>query len=210
MIMKSLKCITIFILFNSVLSSSYAASTTNSFNRTPTEISNNCAAYIEVFSTAIEKLVGDESKASYDSVFETLDNHMVDFIDKLLHDYLAQNVHPDENIRKASTSCSLKGFELLNGLNANRPLYDRMSLVATDPLPTEKAFTVNYWKEQFEQSGIGKDTGTRDKIKALNNEIDKISNKYRQNITDAVLSIVVEKDRLQGLPEDYLVSHPAN
>ena len=165
---------------------------------------------MEVFSTAIEALVGDDSKASYDTVFEKFDNHMVTFVDQLLHDYLVQNVHADEDIRKASTDCSLEGFELLNGLNANRPLYDRMSLVVTDALSTEKAFTVNYWKEQFEQSGIGKDKKTRDKIEALNNEIDKISNKYRQNITDAVLSIAVEKDRLQGLPEDYLVSHPAN
>lgn len=208
--MKSINLMAVLFVLSSVFSSSMVAAETNSYNRTPSEISNNCTAYMEVFSAAIEKLVGDDSKASYDSVFEPFDNHMVTFADQLLHDYLVQNVHTDEDIRKASTDCSLKGFELLNGLNANRPLYDRMSLVVTDALSAEKAFTVNYWKEQFEQSGIGKDKETRDKIKALNDEIDKISNTFRQNITDAVLSITVEKDRLQGLPEDYLASHPAD
>lgn len=208
--MKPIKLIVVFIVLSSVFSSSLVAAATNPYNRTPSEISKNCAVYMGVFDRAIEKMAGDDSAANYDSVFEQFDNHMVTFIDQLLHDYLVQNVHANEDIRKASTDCSLKGFELLNGLNANRPLYDRMSLVGTDSLSPEKAFTVNYWRQQFEQSGIGKDEKTRGKIKALNDEISKISNTFGQNITDAVLSISVAKDRLKGLPEDYLASHPAD
>jgi thimet oligopeptidase len=180
------------------------------FDRTPETITAECAAYMKVFDTRITALVAQKSKASYQSVFEPFDDHIVAFVDDLLHDYLMQNTHPDADIRKASTNCALKGFEVLSALNANRPLYDRMSLVATDGLSTDKAFTVDYWKQQFQESGIGKDEDTRNAIKLLNDEISQVGTVFDQNITDAVDSIMVKPDRLDGLPQDYIDSHPAN
>jgi len=67
----------------------------------------------------------------------------------------------NEAIRKASTDCTLKGFEVLSALNANRALYDRMSQVGLAGMPETKVFTVNYWKQGFQKSGIGKDQTTR-------------------------------------------------
>ena len=180
------------------------------FDRPADEISKSCAAYMEVFDQNIKGLVAQKSKATYDSVFEPFDNHISAFVDPLLHDYLMQNTHPDEAVRKASTDCTLKGFEVLNALNANRPLYDRMSLVSVKGLPTAKAFAVNYWKEQFQASGIGKDKAVRDQIQALNDEISQIGIEFNQNITDAVDSIKVKQERLAGVPDDYLTAHPAD
>jgi thimet oligopeptidase len=180
------------------------------FDRTPETITAECAAYMGVFDSNISALVAQKSKASYQNVFEPFDDHIMAFADDLLHDYLMQNTHPDADIRKASTDCALKGFEVLSALNANRPLYDRMSLVATDDLSTDKAFTVNYWKQQFQESGIGKDEETRNAIKLQNDEISQVGTVFDQNITDAVDSIMVKQDRLDGVPQDYIDSHPAN
>jgi len=99
---------------------------------------------------------------------------------------------------------------VLNALNANRPLYERMSQVSLKGLAADKAYTLGYWKEQFETSGIGKDKETRDKIQALNDEISKIGATFGQNITDAVKKIRVKPERLAGVPQDYIDSHPVD
>lgn len=182
----------------------------NSFNRPAEEIKSSCEQYMAEFDQGLKSLVMKRSAPTYATISEPLDDLMMVFVDKLLHDYLVQNTHPDEAIRKASTECALKGFEVLNGLNANRPLYERISAIKTGGLSAEKAFSVNYWKEQFQISGIGENQETRDKIEALNNEISEISNTFGLNINNAVDSIKVDQSRLAGAPQDYLESHPAD
>ncbi|MEM7360837.1 MAG: M3 family metallopeptidase [Pseudomonadota bacterium] len=189
---------------------SFTASADNPYHRPADDISKHCESYIAEFDAGLKKLVADDSAASYTSVSEPLDNLMMEFLDELLHDYLVQNVHTDEAIRKASTDCTLKGFEVLNSMNANRALYDRITEIDTSDLPADKSFSVDYWKEQFQISGIGKDEETRNKIKAINDEISEISNTFRLNINNAVDSIKVKAERLAGAPDDYLESHPAD
>lgn len=182
----------------------------NDFDRSPEAISSHCEQYMATFNDQIDALVKDDAEANYDSVFVAFDNHMTQFVDQLLHDYLMQNAHTDAAIRDASTACALKGFSVLNALSANRALYERMSAVPTDELAADKAHTVNYWKAEFESSGIGKDEKTRAAIKAKNDEISALGNTFGQNINNAVNKIQVKADRLAGLPQDYLDSHPAD
>ena len=148
----------------------------NDFDRSPEAISSHCEQYMATFNGQIDALVKDDAEANYDSVFVAFDNHMTQFVDQLLHDYLMQNAHTDAAIRDASTACALKGFSVLNALSANRALYERMSAVPTDELAADKAHTVNYWKAEFESSGIGKDEKTRAAIKAKNDEISALGN----------------------------------
>ncbi|MDU0353930.1 hypothetical protein RS130_08305 [Paraglaciecola aquimarina] len=200
------------LVFASVLGLSIGlpAQAANSFDRSPEVISQSCDTYMAKFEGQIEQLVSDGSNATYETVFVTFDDFMTEFVDALLHDYLMQNVHTDEAVRQASTDCALKGFAALNALNANRPLYERMSAVSTQGLSADKAFTVNYWKQNFESSGIGKSQSVREQIQLVNDKISQVGNTFRQNITKAVNSIKVKPERLAGLPQDYLDSHPVN
>ncbi|WP_158971969.1 M3 family metallopeptidase [Paraglaciecola sp. L3A3] len=182
----------------------------NTFQRSPEVISENCTSYMATFNQQLSTLVSDPSAATYDSVFQSFDDYMTEFVDEFLHDYLMQNVHTDQAIRKASTDCALKGMALLNELAMNRDLYDRMSAVKTQGLSADKIFTVNYWKQQFESSGIGKPKQVREQIKEVNDDISEIGNTFNQNITKAVESISVNPNRLAGLPQDYLDSHPVD
>lgn len=192
------------------LALSVSVQASSPFERSPEAITKQCDAYLETFESNIEKLVSDKSKADYGTVFETFDNYMITFVDELLLDYLTQNAHTDKDVRDASTACTLKGFAALNALNANRPLYERMTQVKLEGLSAEQAYTVNYWKEQFEVSGIGRDEETRSKIKELNDEISEVGNTFSQNINKAVNSIRVKPERLDGVPQDYIDSHPVD
>ena len=198
------------ILVATGLALSAAAVAENPYQRAPETISEKCAEYSAEFSAGVAALTAKDDPASYATVAEPLDNLMMRFYDELLRDYLIQNVHTDEAVREASTACTLSGFELLSSLNSNRALYDRIALIDTKDLPEDKAFTVEYWKEQFKISGIGEDKETRDKIEKINNEISEITNEFSLNINNAVKSILVKPERLAGLPQDYLDSHPVN
>jgi thimet oligopeptidase len=189
---------------------SVLASASSLYDRSPSEITSNCTAYIDSFNKKLHNLTVIKSMPNYQTVMRPFDKYMVEFTNKLLHDYLMQNVHTSEAVRNASTECSLKGFAIFNGLGMNRPLYERMSKVSTKGLNSAQIYTVNYWKQQFEASGIGKNEAIRKKIKALNDDVDQISNQFSQNITNDVRSITVKKDRLNGVPKDYLISHPAD
>lgn len=199
------------ILSSAMLSvSATAADKANPYERSAEKIKSHCAAYIAEFDNSTNRLTSHKSMPNYANVFAALDDNIMVFSDQLLHDYLMQNTHVDKGVREASSECTLKGFEVLNALNANRKLYDRMSLVSTKGLSAEQSYTVGYWKEQFEASGIGKDAKTRDQIKALNDEISAIGITFGQNITKAVNEIKVKPERLAGVPQDYLDSHPVD
>ena len=82
------------------LSVNISANAGTKYDQSPEQISENCAAYMATFNDQIVALVSDTSKATYSRVFGTFDNHMTQFADSLFHDYLMQNVHTDEKIRK--------------------------------------------------------------------------------------------------------------
>lgn len=180
------------------------------YDRAPNEITSACETYIDTFNKNLNNLTSIKSKPNYQTVMQPFDRYLVAFTNQFLHDDLMQNVHPNEAVRKASTECSLKGFAIFNALGMNRPLYNLISQINTNGLSVAQAYTVNYWKKEFETSGIGKDDEARITIKALNDEIDQMNNIFNQNITEDVRSITVKKERLNGLPADYFTNHPAD
>ena len=151
-----------------------------------------------------------EAAPSYVNVLEPLDDALLEFLNGGMHDGLMRNVHTDKAVREASTTCFLQAMSVFTGLNMNRPLYQKIIQIDESDLTPEQRFTLNYWKNQFESSGIGEDEATRKEIKALTDEINQIEQIFQQNITDDVRSIQVKASRLTGLPQDYIDSHPAD
>jgi thimet oligopeptidase len=61
----------------------------------------------------------------------------------------------------------------------------------------------------FRRSGVDKDDATRERIKALNEEITAIGTEFDRNINEDVRSVdLPSADLLEGLPKDYIESHP--
>ena len=97
-----------------ILGQSVPALAGDVFLRSPEKISQGCANYMSTFDSQIKALVADKSTATYQNVFAKFDNHLTEFADALLPDYLIQNVHTKEATRKAATACTLKGFAAFN------------------------------------------------------------------------------------------------
>ena len=168
-------------------SSAWKKNAQPSYKSSPEQISETCQSYINTFNQRLDQLLVTEAAPSYVNVLEPLDDALLEFLNGGMHDGLMRNVHTDKAVREASTTCVLQAMSVFTGLNMNRPLYQKIIQIDESDLTPEQRFTLNYWKNQFESSGIGEDEATRKEIKALTDEINQIEQIFQQNITDDCL-----------------------
>ncbi len=123
---------------------------------------------------------------------------------------VARNAHPDEAMRNAADVCEQEAEKLATELGLDRRLYD--ALAAVD-LNAQDA-TTRHWIEktlrEMRRAGVDRDEPTRQKVKALNEELTVIGQEFGKNIREDVRFIEVPAKALDGLPEDYRRAHPPN
>ena len=120
---------------------------------------------------------------------------------------LAKEVHPDEKFREACEKCEqqLEAFNV--ELSLDRGLYDALSKVETKSLDPVGAFWLFKTLREFRRSGVDRDEATRNKVKALSEELVKIGQTFGRNIRDDVRSVKLDPKELDGLPADWLAAH---
>lgn len=124
---------------------------------------------------------------------------------------LMENVHPDENYRAAAEKISQKVSTFYSELSLNRGVYDALAALDVSKADAETKFYVEKTLRSFKLSGVDKDEATRNKIKALNDEITKIGQEFARNIRDGKRTVTVDSVvDLEGLPQDYIDGHKPN
>jgi len=118
---------------------------------------------------------------------------------------LIQNVHPDSAFRASSEILSQEASDFGTKLSLNRDVYDALSGLDISKADAQTKFYVEKTLRSFRLSGIDKDEATRNKIRALNEELVKIGQEFSRNIR-ADVKTVTAKDvkELDGLPEDFI------
>jgi thimet oligopeptidase len=94
-------------------------------------------------------------------------------------------------------------------LNLNQAVY--RALVAV-PTPADAA-TRHYLEHtllEYRLAGVDRDEPTRARIKALQDKITELGLAFERAVHDDVRTTVADKSQLDGLPPDYLASHPAD
>jgi thimet oligopeptidase len=124
---------------------------------------------------------------------------------------LYANVHPETSVRAAAEICEQKFVVLLSEIGLSRPLYNHLKNIETSKLNALDKRYVEHMLRDFRRSGVDKDESTRERIKALNEEINLIGQTFDKNIRDDVRQIAVNSvDELNGLPDDYIAAHKPN
>ena len=119
-------------------------------------------------------------------------------------------VSPEKAIRdKAQALVQVASAEGA-AISLNQDIYH--ALVATDVTQADAA-TKHYMERtllEYRLNGVDKDQATRDKLKKLQDQMTEISLKFSRNVQDDVRKVhVKDKSELDGLPSDYMASHPA-
>lgn len=126
---------------------------------------------------------------------------------------LASQVHPNEAVREASNVVLQEIAAFGTELSLHRGLYERLARLdpATASGPLEQRLLRNSLRD-FRRSGVDRDDATRERIRALSDELVLTGQRFDINIASDTRSITVKdgKRGLAGLPQDYIDAHAEN
>ncbi len=119
------------------------------------------------------------------------------------------NVHPDEAMRETGDQVHQETQRFLTELTLNRPLYEAFNAVNAEGEDEETQYALFKILRDFRRAGVDRDEATRAKIQALRDEIVAVGQEFDGNIREDTRSIRLESvEELDGLPEDFIASHP--
>ena len=139
--------------------------------------------------------------------------------DRLLHPlnglagrvHLYTHAHPQDDVRTVCEELEQEMAALSTELSLHRGLFDRLN--ALDPEqagnPAEGR-VLEHALRDFRRSGVDRDEATRERIRAVQEELVKVGQEFDRNIITGGRTYVVEGGHaaLEGLPEDFLHTHP--
>jgi thimet oligopeptidase len=123
--------------------------------------------------------------------------------------HLMESVNPDSTFRTKSEELTQKANKFLDDLSLNRPLYD--ALVQVDAVKEDAAtkYFLTKTLQDFRLAGVDKDEATRKEISAILDELTKTGQDFDRNIRNDSRTIQVDGAQdLDGLPDDFIKSHP--
>ena len=122
---------------------------------------------------------------------------------------LMDAVHPSEEIRKAAQSCEQETSSFQTELSLHRGLYEAFASVDQGTLDPDTKRLVQKALIDYRRAGVDKDEPTRNRLKAIDEEMVKLGQTFGKNIVSDVRQIEVESaEQLKGLPEDFIKAHP--
>jgi thimet oligopeptidase len=158
----------------------------------------------------LDQLGAPGGARTIDGFLDPLNRLLTEVRDLSAHGSFLFAVHPEEATRRAGRDVSEAADRFFNSYRVNEVAYRALSeLDFTGADPTCR-FAVWKMLRDMRRAGVEKDRASRTRLLALNNEIDRVSNEFTENIASSRRTIeVCERSSLIGLPDDYLRSHPA-
>jgi thimet oligopeptidase len=112
-------------------------------------------------------------------------------------------------LRDKAQALAQVASDAATALSLNQAVYHALAAV---PRPDDAA--TRYYLEhtllEYRLAGVDRDEATRSKIKTLQDKITELGLTFERTVHDDVRTVVADKAELDGLPSDYLASHPAD
>jgi len=154
---------------------------------------------------ALQETPGPDTVARF---LEPLDRILIRVRDVGSHGGFVFGVHPDAATRTAGREASEAADRFWNEFRVNEAVYRRLRSLDLDGADGPTRFAVEKMLREMRRAGAEKDESARARLLALNNEIDKVSNQFNQNIAEHEREIEVASPAdLAGLPADFLDAH---
>jgi thimet oligopeptidase len=123
-----------------------------------------------------------------------------------------KNVHPEKEFRDEGATAD-DAFENLSSTIEKDPilalLVQRMSFVDPAVNPHEQRF-VERWQTIFKESGATLPEDKRFRLLSLDKHLTELRTQYSRNINDGQRDWLVPIADMEGMPKDFMKSHPAN
>jgi thimet oligopeptidase len=123
---------------------------------------------------------------------------------------LAEQVHPAKPFRDAAQVCEQEVSRLLTDISLDKEMYNVLTSLDGARLDPAGTYYLRTTLRDYHRAGVDRDDPTREKIRNLQDELVKIGQQFDENIAAGVLKLQVNPSDLDGLPEDFKRSHPAD
>ncbi len=178
--------------------------------QTAEEIASACANEVTALNASLASLEQFAGDPGVDSYLEPVNAWLANYESMFNTAQLLAAVHPDANARQAADACGQSLSSVAADMSLSRPVFDRISRVDVKAAKPDTQRFVEKLLLAYSLSGVDKDTPTRARIKALNEEITAVGQEFDKNIRESVLYLELDSpDQLAGLPQDFIDAHPA-
>jgi len=173
------------------------------------DLATLCESTLEKARGAFAAIENDSRPATVETVFGAYDQMAYD-LQAVRHVWYMKSVHPDADYRDAAETCSQEYSDFDDSLNLSRKYYDRVAAIDLEPLGASERRMVENELREFRKSGVDRDQATRDRVRELKREITELGNTFDRTIREDTRYVDASVDRLEGLPQDWIDSHPAD
>jgi len=121
---------------------------------------------------------------------------------------LGRNVHPDPALRDAAEACEREVDAAATELSVDPRLYAALRDADGAGLDPASQHLLAKALRDFRRAGVDRDEATRDRVRALRDELTRIGQEFGRNIKDDARTLAVPAAELEGLPDDFRRAHP--
>jgi thimet oligopeptidase len=118
------------------------------------------------------------------------------------------NTHPDEAVRTRGEQVEQDGSRLLTEVELDRDLYDVLAALDVSDLDEQARRVHALTVRDFRRAGVDQDDDVRDRLRELAERETAVGQEFSKNIRDGVRSVSLDPSALDGLPADFVESHP--
>jgi thimet oligopeptidase len=124
--------------------------------------------------------------------------------------------HPDDGVREKAKLCEPKIDKLETSLWLDPKLagvvkrYAAKIKAKNESLPTARARLLERTLRDFHRNGLDLDAKGQSRVREINEQLTKLGLDFDTNLAESHLTIEATPAQLDGLPKEWLLSHPPN
>lgn len=125
--------------------------------------------------------------------------------------------HPDDTVREKAKLCEPKIDKIDTALWMDKDIAKVMKRFAasatagnSEPLSVARKRLLDRTLRDFKRNGLDLDDKGQKRLRELNEELTKLSLEFDTNLAESHLTVEATTKQLDGLPKEWIVSHPPN
>lgn len=120
--------------------------------------------------------------------------------------------HPDDAVREHAKGCEPKVDKLQTGiwLDAKIARVVKAYAAKNEPLDTARKRLLDRTLRDFHRNGLDLDANGQQRLRTLNEQLTKLGLDFEANVAASHLSVMAKPAQLDGMPKEWVASHPPN
>jgi thimet oligopeptidase len=175
----------------------------------PSDTEKWVEAHFHLEQKFIDELLAVNGPRTVENTLRPFDNAINELTVAGLQTYLMYAVAPEKTTRDAAEELNQKVQEAMNALAVNQQVYRALAAVDVSKADAATQHLMERTLLEYRLAGVDKDASTRADIKKRFDYIDQEGLRFSRNIQEKPNHVTVkDKAELDGLPADFLASHP--